>query len=162
MGAQAIQGAVAQMVQDWLLDHPILSWGILHPIWALVSGVLLLFVSGGLLKAIARLTEQLWIKLLQLPMQLSQWLLTRLFNWFRFQPFSSSNSLKPTLVSIQDSAFSAGNNPGKDSLDADRQLYEVMVRLEQLQQEQTQLLKDIKTLLIKERKLINPAHSESI
>jgi hypothetical protein len=114
---------VAEMVQGWLMDHPVLSWGMTHPIWTGVGVALLFFMSSGLLKAIARLTEQLWMSLLQWPLRLGQWMLNPFFKGLR--------------------------NQGADESLAPEQLYEIMVRLEHLQQEQTLLLKDIKTLLIK-------------
>jgi hypothetical protein len=147
MGAKAMQSAMGEMTQNWLMAHPILSWGVAHPLWALGVVVALVFMSGGLLRAIAQLTEQLWIDLLQLPMRAIRWGLERLFPWRKPQP-SAQNSVpvgfyKQTIKQDQTGSQSASNE----------QLCEIMVRLEQIQQEQSLLLQDIKALLLKEQTL---------
>jgi hypothetical protein len=113
------------MFQRWLMDYPFLSWGMTHPIWTIVGVAFLFFLSSGLLRAIALLTEQLWIRLLQWPLRVGQWILSPFLKGFGLRPQGAEESLVP-----------------------EQQLYEIMVRLEHLQQEQTLLLKDIKTLLI--------------
>jgi hypothetical protein len=119
------------MLRHWLMDYPILGWGLAHPFWGLVAAIVLVMVLGGLVRAIAQLTEQLWVRLLQLPMRAGKWMLAQLFHLLKLKPRTAD---KPQL--------SMANNP-----DPDRQIGEIMVRLEHLQQEQTLLLQDIKTLL---------------
>lgn len=146
MGAQAMQGAVGDMMQDWLMGHPILGWGVTHPLWALVVIVALFFMSGGLLRAIAQLTEQLWIDLLRLPMRVVRWGLAKLFPWWK--PKSDST------ISTQNSApFSLHEQNHNGSQSANPQLVEIIMRLERIQQEQALLLQDIKTLLLKDQAL---------
>ncbi len=147
MGAQAMQNAMGEMTQNWLLAHPILGWGVAHPLWALGMVIALAFMSGGLLRAIAQLTEQLWIDLLQLPMRAIRWGLDRLLPWGKPQP-SVQDSVpvgfyKPTLKQDQTGLQSASH----------QQLCEIMVRLEQIQQEQALLLQDIKALLLQDQTL---------
>jgi hypothetical protein len=57
MGAESIQNAIAAMVQDWLTDHPLLAWGVTHPIWAMTLLLLFIFLAWGLLGAIANLQK---------------------------------------------------------------------------------------------------------
>ena len=143
MGAQAVQGAVGEMIQDWLMGHPILGWGVAHPLWALGVIVALLFMSGGLLRAIAQLTEQLWIDLLRLPMRVVRWGLAQLFPWWKPKSDSTINTQNSAPVGLHEQ-----NHNGSQS--ANQQLYEIMVRLEQIQHAQTLLLQDIKELLLKD------------
>jgi hypothetical protein len=146
MGAQAVQGAVGDMIQNWLMDHPILGWGFAHPLWALIVVVALFFMSGGLLRAIAQLTEQLWIDLLRLPMRVVRWGLAQLFPWWKPKSDSTINIQNSAPVYLHDRNQNGSQN-------ANQQLFEVMVRLEQIQKEQALLLQDIKTLLLKDQML---------
>jgi hypothetical protein len=125
------------MVQTWLImDNPLLKWGFAHPLGGIVAVVILVVLFGGLVRAIAQLTEQLWVNLLQLPMRVGKWLLAQIFYRLKLNP----------RIASEPQVFIA-NNP-----DPDRQIGEIMVRLEHLQQEQTLLLQDIKTLLVNQEK----------
>jgi hypothetical protein len=127
------------MVQTWLMNNPLLRWGFVHPLGGIVAVVILVVLFGGLMRAIAQLTERLWVNLLKLPMRAGKWLLTQLFYLLKLKPPIAD---KPqTLIA---------NNP-----DPNQQLGEIMVRLEHLQQEQTLLLQDIKTLLVNQGKTID-------
>ncbi len=150
MGAQAMQGAVGDMMQDWLMGHPILGWGVMHPLWALGVIVALFFMSGGLLRAIAQLTEQLWIDLLQLPMRVVRWGLAQLFPWWKPKSDSKISTQNSAPVGLYEQTFKQDHN---GSQNANQQLFEIMVRLERIQQEQALLLQDIKTLLLKDQAL---------
>jgi hypothetical protein len=136
------------MIQSWLMDHPILGWGLAHPLWALGVAAALLFISGGLLKAIAQLTEQLWMDLLRLPMRVLQWGLAQVLPWRKLHHTTISNS---TLIDFREQTL---NQERHDSLNPDDpQLCEIMTRLETIQHEQTLLLQDIKALILKDRAL---------
>jgi hypothetical protein len=128
------------MVQTWLImDNPLLKWGFAHPLWGIVAAIVLVVLLGGLVRAIAQLTEQLWVNLLHLPMRAGQWLLAQFFDRLKLKPRIADNP-----------QASIANNPNLD-----RQIGEIMVRLEHLQQEQTLLLQDIKTLLVNQGKTID-------
>ena len=121
------------MVQAWLIHNPFLRWCFVHPMGGIVAVVILVVLFGGLVRAIAQLTEQLWVKLLQLPMRAVRWVIAPLF---QLKPRTSD---KPQLL--------IASNP-----DQAQQMGEIMVRLEHLQKEQTLLLQDIKTLLSNQSK----------
>jgi hypothetical protein len=126
-----------EMVQTWLMmNNPLLQWGFAHPLGGIVAVVVLVVLFGGLVRAIAQITEQLWVNLLQLPMRAGKWLLAQLFYLLKLKPPIAD---KPQAL--------IANNP-----DPDRQLGEILVRLEHLQKEQTLLLQDIKTLLVNQGK----------
>jgi hypothetical protein len=95
-------------------------WIAVHPLYDLGLGLAVLFLLAGLLKAIARLTERLWLALLQSPLRLGKWLLSRLAQLFKLR-------LAPEPV-------------------PDR-LPEILTRLEALRQEQDALLHEAHRLL---------------
>lgn len=185
MGADTLKNALAGMLQSWLVDHPVLGWCLSHPLWAIASSLLTLFLGWGFLRAIARLVETLWIRLLQIPLQLSRWLVLGLLWLFRIVFQSTKEAaLEPSpsaIDSVRDSVrdsdpqvisassgISASLNgrsplisaslilePEHQSsglaadlpLENQRQLRKIMMRLEQLQREQAQLLQEARSLL---------------
>jgi hypothetical protein len=147
MGAQAMQGAVAAMIRNWLVDRPILNWGLAHPVWTLVGLAVLVLLSGGLLRAIAQLTEQLWIRLLQLPMRLGQWILAQLLQLFG-RPFRALLPAEPEPIDSPSAELNIAHLQDVHASSEAEQLYEILARLEQIQQAQTLLLQDIKQLLL--------------
>lgn len=134
-----------EMVQNLLIHSPILSWGFSHPIWGVVVVVVLIMFLGGLVRAIAQLTEQLWVRLLQMPLDAGQWIFTQLLHLLRLKPRNPDHASALSLTQSLPPTF----NPSVPlPASSQQQLYEIMIRLERLQQEQTLLLEDIKTLLV--------------
>jgi hypothetical protein len=109
----------------------------------IVAVVMLVVLFGGLLRAIAQLTEQLWVRLLQFPVHAAQWLLTQGLYLLRLKPRPSDNLSRLNLSQSSQPTL----NPVRSPNPFTREMGEIMVRLERLQQEQTLLLQDIKTLL---------------
>lgn len=68
------QHAIADSIQAWLADHPVVHWLVNHPIWGLILTVTSIFLFWGLLQAVADLTRQFWQMLIRLPLILGQWL----------------------------------------------------------------------------------------
>jgi hypothetical protein len=68
----SIEHAIANYFTHWLLDHPFLGWLISHPLLGFGLGLLTIFAFGGLLKAIGRGFEQVWLFLLKTPFKLLQ------------------------------------------------------------------------------------------
>lgn len=126
---EASQQAIAASFANWLDAHPILAWLIAHPILTLVLLLLLWLLLGGLFRAIARLTEQVWLSAFQSPIKLGQWLLGRVP-----QPFLSSFNLRTA-------------NPSSNSNDKEQRLSSILSRLEEIKQEQEELWKEIITIL---------------
>ncbi|MCG9891327.1 MAG: hypothetical protein MH252_09645 [Thermosynechococcaceae cyanobacterium MS004] len=190
MGAETLKNALAGMLQSWLVDHPVLGWCLSHPLWAIASSLLTLFLGWGFLRAIARLVETLWIRLLQIPLQLSRWLVIGLLWLFRlvFQStkaaaletspsaIDSVRDSDPQVISASTdiSASLNGRSPlisaslilkpehQSSGLAADlplenqRQLRKIMMRLEQLQREQAQLLQEARSLLSQSKPAVQP------
>lgn len=122
-------------VQDWLSQHPLLLWLAAHPLWLLGTVLLLLFLLSGLLRAVASLTEKLWLGLLRLPILLMQWAWRGSLFLLR-RPAAKSGLLGSTELT----------NPSSD------RLTEVLERLETLRQEQDELMQEVKLLLAAKQK----------
>jgi hypothetical protein len=118
-----LKRAVLDMGQDGLMRHSITTWLISHPLWALGGLLISLVLLSGLLRAIAQSTEKLWTILLRTPFRLGRWSLNQVLRLLKL-PID-----KPD----------------------DNQLYEKVARLEQLQQEQQQLLQEIKILMVQQQ-----------
>lgn len=119
--------------QDWLSQYPVLLWLATHPLWLLAAVLVVLFLLSGLLRAVAGLTEKLWLVLLSLPVNLMRWLwqgmVFLLSRPFASKPVVEAGFVNPPVLNPQD------------------RLTEVLNRLEALRQEQDELLKEVKSLL---------------
>jgi hypothetical protein len=169
IGAESIQNAISAMVQDWLSHHPVLGWGMTHPLWAIAALLLILFLAWGLLGAIARLMETLWIELLRTPLKLSRWGVARLRNLLRH-----STNEPPSILNVSHThplhpkkLHAPVLGLDKSVLDAQRnhqqpQLSEVVARLEQLQREQIKLLQDVRVMLYQTSSMTIPPHLPTV
>lgn len=117
-------------LQTWLAAHPIAQWLVMHPLWALglIVGAIALLV--GLFSAIGRLTENLWLRLFQVPL----WLFSSIFGGgFQLAKRLSQSSTR---------------HPYKtDSDNPTQRLDQILCRLEELRREEEQLLVELKTLV---------------
>jgi hypothetical protein len=133
-------------VQDWLVQHPLWLWLFTHPLWLLGAILLALFLLAGLLRAIAGLTEQLWLGLLRLPILLVQTLWQGgLFLWRLVGQPANQLTAKSLVQPTTQLTLPAAQPTAK----SDR-LTEIVDRLEALRQEQDELLKEVKLLLNKQ------------
>ena len=71
--------ALSAPFQAWLAQHPLLFWLASHPVWLIAVSLVMLLLLAGLLRAVAGLTEQLWLALLRLPIWLMQWIWQAVF-----------------------------------------------------------------------------------
>jgi len=126
-------------IQTWLSQHPLFLWLATHPWWLLAAALGVLFLLSGLLRAIAGLTERLWIALLRLPILVLSWIWQGTLLLLR-RPFAP----KPAVI-----ASPLVNPPLPTAPPTERpdRLTEVLDRLETLRQEQDQLLQEVKRLL---------------
>jgi hypothetical protein len=126
----APQRAIVAMVQTWLQNHPIMAWLVTHPL--ISTGILLssLVLVRGLLGAIARLTERLWLTLLRAPMLFASWLFGAIVGLFR----------QPVVAAVPIELPSPK-----------QRLADILDRLEALKQEQDELLQEVRTLLSTEQ-----------
>jgi hypothetical protein len=68
----SIEHAVAGYFTHWLAAHPYLAWAISHPLPSFGLTLLVIFSLWGLIKAIGRGIEQIWLVLLTTPFRLLQ------------------------------------------------------------------------------------------
>lgn len=127
-------------VQDWLSQYPWIGWLLANPGWLLVAVVFTLFLLSGLLRAVASLTEKLWLGLLRLPILLIQWVWQSSVGLMR-------RPLKPQIVSS--SLVNLPDRLTEATPDHPDRLTEVLNRLETLRREQDELMQEVKLLLSK-------------
>lgn len=125
--SSGFQGVLTQPIADWLQAHPIFAWGIDHPLWTLAVLFVTLLLLSGLLKAIGRFTEQIWIWLLRSPIMLMQWVFAIALQWMRRKP--------PALPAV---------TPQQERLTL------ILQKLETMRQEQDELLQEVRALLAAE------------
>lgn len=116
-----------QPLQVWLEVHPFWNWLLLHPLWLLGLMVLVLFLFAGLLGAIARLTEAIWLALLRAPIRLIQLLFLGITQLLKM-PFTPRLNPSPP------------NNPQE-------RLTTLLNRLDSLRQEQDELMQEVRSIL---------------
>jgi hypothetical protein len=131
---KSIEHAIATYFSQWLGSHPYLAWIGSHPLPSLGLLFLTIFSLWGLIKAIGRGIEQMWLFLLKTPFKLFQpifrltWSLTR-------RIFGHTNS-------------SDGNSESSSaSSSSPAQIQQIVDRLQNLNQEQDLLLGELSTLL---------------
>lgn len=122
--SDSLQGVFTAPIASWFETHPIFAWGIDHPLLTLGLLVVVLLLLSGLLQAIARFTEQIWIWLLRSPVLLIQWLFAVGRSWVRRKP--------PALPAA---------TPQQERLTL------ILQKLETMRQEQDELLQEVRALL---------------
>jgi hypothetical protein len=120
-------------VQDWLSQHPRISWLLANPGWLLAALIVMLFLLSGLLRVVASLTEKLWLELLKLPIRVVYWLWQGSLLLLRRPAPTQSNLPSSSLIRSSD------HPPDR--------LTEVLDRLEALRREQDELMQEMKSLL---------------
>jgi hypothetical protein len=114
---------ITDALHNWAQGHPIYSWLITHPVMLVTLLILILILFGGLLGVIGRLTENLWLAILRLPLKLLQTL------------------LKP-IPGLATMIF------GRDALETkDNQIQIILRELETIRQQETELLQKLQKLL---------------
>jgi len=123
-------------VRDWLIDHPLIYWLVSHPLWLLGLIVVLILLLAGLVGAIARLTENLWLAVLRSPLSLSRWL------WKLVSPLIS-----PLIPKLPLWHTLWHNQPPVETVTPQQRLVDLLNRLDTLQQQQDEVLQEVRALL---------------
>ncbi|NJL20636.1 MAG: hypothetical protein HC895_07175 [Leptolyngbyaceae cyanobacterium SM1_3_5] len=84
--SSGVQDLLTQPIADWLQAHPLFEQAIDHPLLTLGLLFVVLLLLSGLIQAIARLTEQIWLGILRSPVLLIQWLFAIGGGWLRRKP----------------------------------------------------------------------------
>jgi hypothetical protein len=129
----SIDRAVGNYFTHWMSAHPYLVWLGAHPLWSLGIGLLSILSIWGLIRAIGRGVEQIWLLLLTTPFKLLQPILVRGGSWVR--------------------RLFGHNKSGGDRLDSQlvsnaptNRIATIVDRLHDLSQEQQLLLQELSTL----------------
>lgn len=133
-----LQAALMASFQGWLTSHPKIGWLASHPLLAAGLFLFCLFLFWGLLSAIARLTEDLWLFIVRLPLRFVQWL---------FGLIAKGLKVPAARVNI-------GRIPTKANPD---RLNQILTRLEAIHKEQDELMQELSKLLAKEKSLAGRA-----
>jgi hypothetical protein len=131
---KSIEHAITSYFSQWLIAHPYLAWIVAHPLPSLGLLVVTIFSLSGLIRAIGRGIEQMWLFLLKTPFKLFQpifrltWGLTRSI-------FGHTNS--------------SGGSPSPPPIPdvPPVQIAQIVDRLQTLNREQDLLLGELSSLL---------------
>lgn len=158
--------AIAATAESWFQDHPILAWLLDYPMaWLLnhplislvVVGVGLLFLLS-FLQLMVEMARKLWLVLLQLPLLLLRWAMGQTYALIRAAlqraglPFLPLVSESPKQSSVEElrsyESLRVQSTVPRDSDSAlsNKDIAQLLYRLEQLTHEQTQILHEIALL----------------
>ena len=132
-----------------------MHWFIVHPLVLLGFSLIVLLLLAGLMSAIAHLTQNLWLRLLQLPIQIVQALgkaIATGLQWL-FQRLVTRSTAVPNdnLVTKGDSAIQLSHSdPSHSSLEdisPHQEIQHLLNRLDNIRQEEADLIEKIKALV---------------
>ncbi|MBD1849443.1 hypothetical protein [Leptolyngbya sp. FACHB-711] len=138
LGNRAVEGfwrSLIAPIQEWLDQYPWLEWLLQHPLWLVGLFVLVVFLFAGLLQAIGRLTENIWLTLLGLPFRLIGWVVVGLVWLVRFVFGKRPSEVKP--ISEVELA----------EVKPENRLQELLARLDAIRSEEEALLREVKEIL---------------
>jgi hypothetical protein len=129
----SIDRAVGSYFTHWLNAHPYLVWLGAHPLWGLGLGLLTILAVWGLIRAIGRGVEQIWLLLLTTPFKLLQPIFGQIWRWVK-QLFghNKTRSDRPDSQSTPDPTT--------------ERIATIVDRLHVISQEQQLLLQELSTL----------------
>ena len=129
----SIDRAVGNYFTHWLSAHPYLVWLGAHPGESLGLGLLSILSVWGLVRALGRGVEQIWLLLLTTPFKLLQPIFRQIWRWVQRlfgHTKASGDRLDSQLMS---------NSPTE-------RIATIVARLHALSQEQQLLLQELSTL----------------
>jgi hypothetical protein len=133
----SIEHAISNYFSQWLGQHPYLAWSIAHPFPSLGLSLLAIFLLWGLIKAIGRGVEQIWLFLLKTPFKLLQPIFRLIWGSIR-RIFGQNNFSDTELTTkLAHSTTTA----------ATERVAQIVDRLQALSQEQDLLLTELTTLI---------------
>ncbi len=116
------------VLQDWSMGHPLTLWFLTHPVVLICLIVLGLILFAGLLGVIGRLTENLWLAILKLPLKL----------------FQAIVQLAPNLAQQVLRSPTSSTNPSQEE-----QIQSTLKEIESLRKRETELLLKLQSLIQK-------------
>jgi len=121
--------SIENTLQNFLKGHPILNWLISHPLASIIMVPVIWFLLGGLLKAIAELSEKFWIAFLGFPIKLGRLLLIKIRKIFRIP---NKSGIDLAVVQVKDEETRLAN---------------IVKRLAELKKEQDHLWQEMTNIL---------------
>ena len=152
--SDAVQTAISSSLSDWLVEHPavlrvvqLLAWGTNHPILSLVILLFAIAIAFSLIKAIGSIFEKAWLSILQAPLKLGQFLII-----FSSQSLGKFGSLMINpLIANKNAELSIIPSNLQSNFEftqkTKQRLLEISNRLEEIQNEQNELLKEATAIL---------------
>ncbi|PSB11353.1 hypothetical protein C7B62_06050 [Pleurocapsa sp. CCALA 161] len=141
---ERIGNSIGSSIAVWLNQHPLVAWLVSHPVMAmLISLVAIILVVRLLLtiyRAIASAIDRLWLAILRSPLRLLKFL----FGW---QPKPKTITSNTTVTNYEVTSDS-------------QQLQEIMARLDQIQQQQQEIIREL--ALLKQPLTIEPQHLQLV
>ncbi|GEM_PF-6181352 len=131
--SESIDRVVGSYFTHWLNAHPYLVWLAAHPLLSLGLCLLTILSVWGLIRAIGRGVEQIWLLLLTTPFKLLQPIFRQIWRWMRrlFGHTKTSESQLDTQLMFDPTT---------------ERVATIVDRLHTLSQEQQLLLRELSTL----------------
>jgi hypothetical protein len=127
---EGISNSIGSGITAWLTEHPIIAWFFNHPLLAILTSFVVIVLVVRLLltiyRAIANTIDRLWLGILRSPWRL----IKLLFGWEAKPKSVTSNTTVTNYEVTSDS----------------QQLQEIMIRLDQIQQQQQIIIRDLAQL----------------
>lgn len=152
----SVKDVINSSLADWLETHPaflrvinLLNWAASHPIVSLIIIIFSLAILWNLVKLIGRLIEKASLSILQVPLKLFQLLIK--YAWSSLIKFTNfvKNQYKSTNHINKSSKLQLYNNTAYQLIPYNEQqrLKDISARLEAIQIEQQELLKEAANIL---------------
>ncbi|MEL6224300.1 MAG: hypothetical protein AAFR31_16825 [Cyanobacteria bacterium J06627_8] len=150
--------AIATSTQTWFREHPFLAWSLDHPMMSVIGLLLALLFIVSFLQLTVEVARQLWLVILQLPLQIARWVSLYLAKLARWSLTKIGRFLHDSLLSDEQGAITKEAVPHDASpvttialpehhaAIADQEIAQLLYRLEELTQEQTKILHQIARL----------------
>ncbi len=131
--SESIERAVGNYFTQWFAAHPYIAWLSSHPLASLGLCWLVIFSAWGLIKAIGRGIEQIWLFLLTTPFKLLQPIFRQI--WRSIPRIFGHNNTRSDRLDSQLTLTAPAER-----------VTEIVDRLHALTQEQQQLLHELANL----------------
>lgn len=133
-------------VQQWFDQHPWLEWLLQHPLWLVGLILLVIFLFAGLIQAIGRLTENIWLTVLLLPFRLATGLFWGMVWGGRFLLGRRSSEGRSIAAGMTETMTETIPETIPEATPEHR-LRELLDRLDAIRLEEEALLKEVKEIV---------------
>ncbi|AFY58929.1 hypothetical protein Riv7116_6602 [Rivularia sp. PCC 7116] len=152
----SVQTVVTSSVADWFEQHPAflrvlncLNWAVNHPIISLIIFVFSLAILWNLVKFIGSLIEKASLSILKIPFKLLGALIKSFWLWLVKLSNFATDKVKQTKTVTYNSELQLNHNTPYQIISSKQQkrLKDISARLEEIQLEQQELLKEAAEIL---------------